>query len=29
LRLTSGEQAVYVFNLRTGERLGSIRLQVE
>jgi hypothetical protein len=29
LRLTSGDQAVYVFNLRTGERLGTIRLQVE
>jgi hypothetical protein len=29
LRLVSGEQSVHIFNLRTGERLGSINLQAE
>ena len=29
LRLPSGDQAVYVFSLATGERLGTIKLQPE
>ena len=29
LRLATGEQAVHIFNLANGERLGSIKLQAE